>query len=240
MRSSVLLAILAVAVAIGVAILFAPGFAANLGKTYYVPGYTYNTGSSSSSASVAGAEQTYFQTEQLLRQVGVIVPSAVKAFIYDPYGDYWVSFTNATMAATPAVDGGVAVGAFNITRNSTSIGKIVIRVSLQDLKALSMFFQYLNVYLYYVVADPKTHVPKYVVVKAKLTLDDPTAVITITGDEFKDVCVGYASGGKCPIDTTEKTMTIFVTVAYGVKPNVTITQIPMDIRIDLIGAYKSS
>ncbi len=139
----------------------------------------------------------------------------------------------------PASDGGVALGAFNITRNTTDINKILLRVSLQDVNALKMFFSYINVYLYYVVADPTTHAPKYVVVKAKLTLDNPTAVIELLGDEFKNVCVGYYSGSVCPVDSTEKTLTFFVTVAYGVRPNATLTQVPIDLRIDIIGAYKS-
>ncbi len=236
MKTSLLVACIVLAVVIGVAMLLLPGYAATAGKTYYVPGYATGTNSGGSSSTVTSSG-TYFQTQQLLKQVNVIVPQAVTVLVYAPYGDYWVSFTNASMAALPAYAGGVALGGFKIVRNSTSVGKIILRVNLENTKELSEFFDYINVYLYYVVVDPKTDVPQYVVVKAKLSLDSPTALIELTDSDFKNVCVGYLSGSKCPVDASEKTLFMFITASYGVKPNVTVTQVPIDLRIDVIGAY---
>ncbi len=211
---STLLPIIAVlAAAVGLALMFAPGLAAptssvTAGYKYYVPGYA-----------TATSEPT---------TLGIKVPSAIHVVISGDQRSFWATFNSGMSLSSFEKD--VAVGEFNITKDP-NIHAIRLQITLTDANLLKQYFSYFRLYIVEVKTTEKSSnnnnngksntniVITSFTVKAILTLNKPSEVITLDTSDFGN----------------GNTVTLYIVPAYKVKDKAVFDQVPVDLKITVLG-----
>jgi len=241
MLKTSILPILAIALAaIGLALLLVPGTAMPTtlaSYKYYVPGYATATGEPAGVSitptilriNVTGDQlSTWAKIRQVTRDVTVNLTG----------GKYTTSLTY--------IDDTAGRVGYLVVFRDPNIKAVRLKISLMNVELLRRYFDYLVVYVYYLrnatkdCAGKKVYFeyPSDIVVKAILTLDKPSDVITLTADEFVnsyDSVQPYIYGTN-PVHSDENgtKLMLRIAVAYEVKEKALFEQLPVDLKVEVL------